>query len=97
MRLNCLLYTSKLEVSGVTKDYIKIKYAKEDVLYVPVTQLDLVSKYIGPHEDGKSLKINRLGGKEWQKTRSRVRAAVKDMAEQLTKLYACLLYTSRCV
>ena len=79
---------NKLEVSGVTKDYIKIKYAKEDVLYVPVTQLDLVSKYIGPHEDGKSLKINRLGGKEWQKTRSRVRAAVKDMAEQLTKLYA---------
>ena len=56
---------NKLEVSGVTKDYIKIKYAKEDVLYVPVTQLDLVSKYIGPHEDGKSLKINRLGGKEW--------------------------------
>lgn len=72
----------------MTKDYIKIKYAKEDVLYVPVTQLDLVSKYIGPHEDGKNLKINRLGGKEWQKTRSRVRAAVKDMAEQLTKLYA---------
>lgn len=79
---------NKLEVSGVTKDYIKIKYAREDVLYVPVTQLDLVSKYIGPHEEGKSLKINRLGGKEWQKTRSRVRAAVKDMAEQLTKLYA---------
>lgn len=79
---------NKLEVSGVTKDYIKIKYAKEDVLYVPVTQLDLVSKYIGPHEDGKNLKINRLGGKEWQKTRSRVRAAVKDMAEQLTRLYA---------
>ena len=53
-----------------------------------MTLLVLGSKYIGPHEDGKSLKINRLGGKEWQKTRSRVRAAVKDMAEQLTKLYA---------
>lgn len=84
----------KLEVSGITKDYIKIKYAKEDALYVPVTQLDLVSKYIGPHEEnGKSLKINRLGGKEWQKTRARVRSAVKDMAVELTQLYAKRLKT----
>lgn len=72
---------------GVTKDYIKIKYAKADVLYVPVTQLDLVSKYIGAAEDG-GLKLNRLGGSEWQKTRKRVKAAVRDMAKQLTALYA---------
>ncbi|MBR4116501.1 MAG: transcription-repair coupling factor [Clostridia bacterium] len=71
----------------VTKDYIKIKYAKSDVLYVPVTQLDLVSKYIGSANDT-SIKINRLGGSEWQKTRRRVKAAVKDMAKQLTALYA---------
>ena len=71
----------------VTKDYIKIKYAKSDVLYVPVTQLDLVSKYIGSANDG-GIKINRLGGSEWQKTRKRVKAAVKDMAKQLTALYA---------
>ena len=71
----------------VTKDYIKIKYAKSDVLYVPVTQLDLVSKYIGSANDT-SIKINRLGGNEWQKTRRRVKAAVKDMAKQLTALYA---------
>ncbi len=71
----------------VTKDYIKIKYAKSDVLYVPVTQLDLVSRYIGSANEG-TLKINRLGGSEWQKTRKRVKAAVKDMAKQLTALYA---------
>ena len=71
----------------VTKDYIKIKYAKSDVLYVPVTQLDLVSKYIGSANDG-GIKINRLGGSEWQKTRKRVKAAVRDMAKQLTALYA---------
>ena len=72
--------------SGITKDYIKIKYAGQDVLYVPVTQLDLVSRYIGADSD--SLKLNKLGSSEWQKTRTRVRKAVKDMAKQLTALYA---------
>lgn len=79
----------KLEVGKITKDYIKIRYAKGDVLYVPVTQLDLVSKYIGPHEEtGRTIKLNRIGGTEWEKTRSRVRTAVKDMADQLIALYA---------
>lgn len=78
----------KLEVGGVTKDYIKIKYAKEDVLFVPVTQLDLVSKYVGPGEEGRAVKINKLGTQEWKKTRTRVRSAVKDMAKELIKLYA---------
>lgn len=78
---------NRITSGGVTKDYIKIKYAKSDVLYVPVTQLDLVSKYIGAAEEG-SLKLNRLGGSEWQKTRKRVKAAVRDMAKQLTTLYA---------
>lgn len=73
--------------AGVTKDYIKIRYRGSDVLYVPVTQLDLVSKYIGASEEG-GVRLNRLGGQEWQKTRARVRAAVKDMAKQLTALYA---------
>lgn len=72
--------------SGVTKDYIKIKYAGQDVLYVPVTQLDLVSRYIGASEEG--VKLNKLGSSEWQKNRTRVRKAVKDMAKQLTALYA---------
>ena len=73
--------------SGTIKDYIKIKYRGTDVLYVPVTQLDLVSKYIGSAEDG-TVKLNKLGSDEWKKTRSRVRSAVRDMAKQLTKLYA---------
>ncbi len=76
-----------ITTAGVKKDYIKIKYKGTDVLYVPVTQLDLVSKYIGSAEEG-SVKINRLGSQEWQKTKQRVRAAVKNMAKQLTALYA---------
>ncbi len=79
---------NRITNGGVTKDYIKIKYAKSDVLYVPVTQLDLVSRYIGAATEDSQIKINRLGGSEWQKTRGRVKAAVKDMAKQLTALYA---------
>lgn len=78
---------NQINNGGITKDYIKIKYNGTDVLYVPVTQLDLVSKYIGAAEDG-HIRLNKLGGTEWQKTRSRVKAAVKNMAKQLTALYA---------
>ena len=77
-----------LEASGTTKDYIKIKYDKGDNLYVPVTQLDQVSKYIGPKNDDKPLKLSKLGGKDWQKTRSKVKSAVKDMAKELIELYS---------
>ncbi|PWM23201.1 MAG: transcription-repair coupling factor [Oscillospiraceae bacterium] len=76
----------KREVLGVPKDYIKIRYQGTDTLFVPVTQLDLVSKYIGKSEDG-VVRLSKLGSAEWQKTRSRVRAAVADMAEELTALY----------
>ncbi len=79
---------NRITNAGVTKDYIKIKYAKSDVLYVPVTQLDLVSKYIGSASEEGGIKLNRLGGTEWQKTRRRVKTAVRDMAKQLTALYA---------
>ncbi len=79
---------NRITNEGVTKDYIKIKYAKTDVLYVPVTQLDLVSRYIGAATENGTVKLNRLGGTEWQKTRTRVKKAVKDMAKQLTALYA---------
>jgi len=77
-----------LEASGNTKDYIKIRYDKGDNLYVPVTQLDQVSKYIGPASDEKPLKLSKLGGKDWQKTRSKVKSAVKDMAKELIELYS---------
>ncbi|MEG1773920.1 MAG: CarD family transcriptional regulator, partial [Oscillospiraceae bacterium] len=76
----------KRDVFGVTKDYIKIHYHGSDTLFVPVTQMDLVSKYIGKSEDG-IVRLSRLGSPEWQKTRARVRAAVADMADELTVLY----------
>lgn len=77
----------KLEMNGVTKDYIKVRYAKNDTLYVPVTQLDMVSKYIGPREDA-GVKLSRLGGADWQQKKAKVRAAVKDIAKELIMLYA---------
>ena len=78
----------KVQVSGVTKDYIKIQYAKQDVLMIPVTQLDMVAKYISPGGENAKVKVNRLGGNEWQNTRNRVKGAVKDMAAELTRLYS---------
>ena len=77
----------KLELEGVTKDYITIQYAGKDVLYVPVTQLDMVSKYIGGRDDT-GVKLNKLSSPEWQKTRNNVKRAVKDMAAELIALYA---------
>ncbi len=79
---------TSLEADGKIKDYIKIRYDKGDVLYVPVTQLDQVSKYIGARSENGTVKLNKLGGKEWQKTRSKVRSAVKDIAKELIELYA---------
>lgn len=77
----------KLEFDGVIKDYITIQYAGTDKLYIPVTQLDMVSKYIGPREDS-GVKLSKLSSGEWQKTRSNVKRAVKDMAHELIALYA---------
>lgn len=77
----------KMPVDGVDKDYIKICYAGSDSLYVPATQLDLVSKYIGGGED-KQTRLSRLGGGEWTKTKSRAKAAAKLLAGELVKLYA---------
>ena len=78
---------NQIKNGAITKDYIKIKYAGNDTLYVPVTQLDLVSKYIGAAEDS-GIKLNKLGGSDWQRTRARVKKAVRDIAKQLTALYA---------
>ena len=77
----------KIERDKVVKDYIKIRYAGSDMLFVPVTQLDLVTKYIGGKEDS-VVKLNKLNSAEWAKTRARVKKAVKDMADELIKLYA---------
>ena len=77
----------KMDVQGFLKDYIMIEYAKGDNLYVPVTQLDLVAKYIGPKENSR-VKLNRLGSKEWVNSKRRVKAAAKEMAKELIDLYA---------
>ena len=78
---------SKIETNGVIKDYITIKYAGADVLYVPVTQLDTVSKYIAPGDED-AVKLSKLGTQEWVKTRARIKKACKDMADELIALYA---------
>ncbi|MBQ8851126.1 MAG: DEAD/DEAH box helicase, partial [Oscillibacter sp.] len=79
----------KMPVDGIEKDYVKIAYAGTDVLYVPATQLDLVSKYIGGGEDAaETKKLNRLGGTEWEKSKSKAKKAVKDLAKGLIQLYA---------
>ena len=80
---------TKEEAFGVVKDYIKIRYAGTDALYIPVTQLDLVSKYIAPHDDeNKHVKLSRLGSPEWGRTKNRVRGVVREMAGELIALYA---------
>lgn len=82
-----------MTVTGKIKDFIKINFRGSDVLYLPVTQLDLIAKYISPKDTDKIIKLNRLGSDEWKKTRSRVKAAVKDMAAELTRIYSARLNT----
>ncbi len=77
----------QMPVDGAEKDYIKICYAGTDALYVPATQLDMVTKYIGAGEDS-PVKLSKLGGSDWNRARSRAKAAAKEMAAELIGLYA---------
>lgn len=77
----------QIRVDSVVKDYVKIAYQGTDTLFVPATQLDLVSKYIGGGEDG-NIKLNKIGTDAWQKTKTKARKAAKDMAAELIQLYA---------
>lgn len=77
----------KIDTHGITKDYIKIDYAKGDVLYVPVTQLDMIAKYIGKNENN-NVKLSRLGSQDWQKQKAKVKSSVKDIAKELIALYS---------
>ncbi len=77
-----------LTTGGISRDYIGIQYAGSDKLYLPVEKMDVISKYIGAHADDGTLKLSKFGGEAWNKTKSRARAAVKDMAKDLIKLYA---------
>ena len=76
----------KVERDKITKDYIKIEYGDGGNLYLPATQLERIQKYAGA--DAKKPKLNRLGGNEWSKTKSRVKGAVEEVAKDLVKLYA---------
>ena len=83
----------KIENHGITDDRIKIVYSGGDVLYIPCDQLDKISKYVGGG-NGIKVKLNKMGGAEWHKTKTRVRAAVKDMADELIALYGKRLHSA---
>ena len=78
----------QIHIDGVIKDYIKIAYHGSDTLYVPATQLDIVSKYIGGGSEEGNVRLNKIGTDAWQKTKSKARKAAKDMAGELIQLYA---------
>lgn len=76
----------KIEQDGVIKDYLKVEYAENGNLYLPATRLDGIQKYAGA--EAKKPKLNRLGGDQWNKTKTRVKGAVKEIAKDLVMLYA---------
>ena len=76
----------KIEQDGVIKDYLKVEYSDGGNLYLPATRLDGIQKYAGA--DAKKPKLNRLGGDQWNKTKTRVKGAVKEIAKDLVELYA---------
>lgn len=76
----------KMEVDKVTKDYMKITYAGGGALYILATQLELIQKYAGG--DAQKPKLNKLGGSQWERTKSQVKGAVREVAKDLVALYA---------
>lgn len=78
--------TQKMSVGGITKDYLKIQYHGTDSLYIPIDQLNLLYKYVGGTD--KKLKLNRLGGSDWSKTKQRVKQSTDELAKKLVSLYA---------
>ena len=78
----------QIKVDGAVKDYIKIAYQGSDTLFVPATQLDMVSKYIGGGGEEANVKLNKIGTDTCQKAKTKARKAAKDMAAELIKLYA---------
>lgn len=77
---------ASLTVQGETKDYLKIKYAGDDMLYVPVEQMDVVQKYIGG--DGAAPKVSKLSGAEWKTAKAKAKASIAEMTQELIDLYA---------
>ena len=75
-----------LEIKGVHQDYLSIEYQKNDRVLIPVTQLNLIQKYVSA--EGKAPRIHKLGGTKWAKTKTRVQKQVEDIADDLIDLYA---------
>jgi len=78
----------QIRIDGAVKDYVKIAYQGSDTLFVPATQLDMVSKYIGSGGEDGNVRLNKIGSDAWQKTKAKARKAAKDMAGELIQLYA---------
>jgi transcription-repair coupling factor (superfamily II helicase) len=76
----------QLDIQGIKKDYLTIRYKGQDKLYVPIDQMNLIQKYIG--SDSIKPKVNRLSSAEWSKTKAKAKKAVEDMAKDLLELYA---------
>lgn len=77
-----------LNAAGSVRDYIHIKYAGSDKLFLPVDQLELLSKYIGAGSDDGTVKLSKMGGADWNRAKTRAKSAAKDMARELIDLYA---------
>lgn len=75
-----------IEADGITRDYIKLKYAGDDILYIPTNSLDEIRKYVGGEE--LNLKLNKLGTKDWEKTTTKVKNNLRAVAKELIELYA---------
>ncbi|MDO5415644.1 MAG: transcription-repair coupling factor [Lachnospiraceae bacterium] len=76
----------KIQRDRVTKDYIKVEYGDGGNLFIPATRLDRIQKYAG--SEAKAPKLNKLGGSEWKKTKTKVKGAVQEIAKDLVQLYA---------
>lgn len=80
-----------METDGKYRDYLQIAYAGSDVLYIPLSQFRLIRKYVG--KEGYAPRLNRLGGKSWEKTKKRIKDRVNELAERLTDLYKIRIET----
>lgn len=76
----------QINSQGIIRDYVKLVYDKNDTLYVPITQMHMISKYIG-HSENSRVKLNSLGNSDWQKIKHKVKKAVKNIADDLLKIY----------
>ncbi|MFI3226769.1 MAG: transcription-repair coupling factor [Clostridia bacterium] len=78
----------KMTFDKIERDYVTILYSAGDTVSVPTTNLDAISKYIGAGGEDSTVRLNKLGGADWKKTKARAKKAAKDLAKYLTELYA---------